>query len=158
MPADMDTANPVKNDQHQYSRVNFLDLDIQIVISQGSAAFAYKVYRKPGSAYAYLPYGSYHARHVFRGWLKAELLRLLTHSSSPSIWLEECSIFRSTCATEATLSKPLTPASAKSTGTSGKLCWNPRSGALTTMPFSLITADAYSPTEMRLELMSYEGT
>ena len=73
--------------------MNFLDLDIQIVYSLGSAAFAFKVYRKPGSAYAYLPYGSYHARHVFRGWLKAELLRLRTHSSSPSVWLEECRTF-----------------------------------------------------------------
>ena len=43
--------------------------------------------------YTYLPYGSYHARHVFRGWLKAEMQRLLTHSSCPSVWPEECSIF-----------------------------------------------------------------
>ena len=40
-----------------------------------------------------MAYGSYHARHVFRGWLKAELQRLLTHSSSPTVWLEECRIF-----------------------------------------------------------------
>ena len=44
-------------------------------------------------AFAYLPCGSYHARHVFRGWLKAEMQRLLTHSSNPWVWLEECSIF-----------------------------------------------------------------
>ena len=31
--------------------------------------------------------------HFFRGWLKAEMQRLLTHSSCPSVWLEECSIF-----------------------------------------------------------------
>ncbi len=47
--------------------MNFLDLDITIVYSDESADFAFKVYRKPGTAYAYLPYGSYHARHVFRG-------------------------------------------------------------------------------------------
>ena len=63
--------------------------------SDGSADFAFKVYRKPGTAYAYLPYGSYHARHVFRGWLKAEMHRLLTHSSSPDVWLEECGVFYS---------------------------------------------------------------
>ena len=34
-----------------------------------------------------------HAQHVFRGWLKAEVQRLLTHSSNPSVWLEECRIF-----------------------------------------------------------------
>ncbi len=75
--------------------MNFLDLDITIVYSQASADFAFKVYRKPGRAYAYLPYGSYHARHVFRGWLKAEMHRLLTPSSSPSVWLEECAVFYS---------------------------------------------------------------
>ncbi len=57
--------------------------------------FAFKVYRKPGTAYAYLPYGSFHARHVFRGWLKAEMHRLPTHSSSSTVWLEECAVFYS---------------------------------------------------------------
>ena len=75
--------------------MNFLDLDITIVYSQASADFAFNVYRKPGTAYAYLPYGSYHARHVFRGWLKAEMHRLLTHSSNPTVWLEECAVFYS---------------------------------------------------------------
>jgi hypothetical protein len=28
------------------------------------------------------------ARHVFRGWLKPEMHRLLTHSSSSTVWLE----------------------------------------------------------------------
>jgi hypothetical protein len=79
--------------QHQLRRVNFLDLDIQFVRAHGSATFAFKIYRKPGNAYADLPYGSYHARHVFRGWLKAEMQRLLTHSSNPSVWLEECRNF-----------------------------------------------------------------
>ena len=79
--------------QHQLQKVNFFDLGIQFVHSQGFTRFEFKVYRKPGNAFAYLPYGSYHARHVFRGWLKAEMQRLLTHSSNPSEWLEECSIF-----------------------------------------------------------------
>ena len=79
--------------QHQLRRVNFLDLDIQFARSHGSAAFAFKIYLNPGNAYAYLPHGSYHARRVFRGWLKAELQRLLIHSSNPSVWLEECRIF-----------------------------------------------------------------
>ena len=41
--------------------------------------------RKPGTAYNYLPNGSYHARHVFRGWFKVEMHRLLTHSSNPTV-------------------------------------------------------------------------
>jgi hypothetical protein len=92
-PSAVDAINPAKFDQHQHRQVNFLDLDITIVYSPGSADFDFKVYRKPGTAYAYLPYGSYHARHVFRGWLKAEMHRLLTHSSSPAVWLEECGLF-----------------------------------------------------------------
>jgi hypothetical protein len=67
--------------------------DQLIVCSQTSVEFAFRVYRKPGTAYAYLPYGSYHARHIFRGWLKAEMYRLLTHSSNPTVWLEECAVF-----------------------------------------------------------------
>ena len=92
-PSVMDAVDPAKFDQHQHRRVNCLDLDIRIVNSCGFSGFAFRIYRKPGNAYAYLPYGSYHARHVFRGWLKAELQRLLTHSSSPTVWLEECRIF-----------------------------------------------------------------
>ena len=92
-PTGVDAADPAMLVQHQLRRVNFLDLDIQFVRSDGSAAFAFKIYRKPGNAYAYLPYGSYHVRHVFRGWLKAEMQRLLTHSSNPSVWLEECRSF-----------------------------------------------------------------
>jgi hypothetical protein len=94
-PSAEDAVNPAKFDQHQHRQVNFLDLDITIVYSQASADFAFKVYRKPGTAYAYLPYGSYHVRHVFRGWLKAEMHRLLTHSSSPTVWLEACAVFYS---------------------------------------------------------------
>jgi hypothetical protein len=55
MPTDVDAADPATLVQHQLRRVNFLDLDIQYVRSHGSAAFAFKIYRKPGNAYAYLP-------------------------------------------------------------------------------------------------------
>jgi hypothetical protein len=89
----VDAEVPAKFNPHQHSRVNFLDLDIRILDLHGSPEFEFRIYRKPGNAYSYLPYGSYHARHVFRGWLKAEVQRLLTHSSNPSVWLEECRIF-----------------------------------------------------------------
>ena len=92
-PLDVDATDPAMLVQQQLRRVSFLDLDIRFVSSHGSTAFEFRIYRKPGNAYAYLPHGSYHARHVFRGWLKAEMQRLLTHSSCPSVWPEECSIF-----------------------------------------------------------------
>jgi hypothetical protein len=49
-------VNPAKFDQHQHRQVNFLDLDITIVYSSESADFSSKFYRKPDTAYAYLPF------------------------------------------------------------------------------------------------------
>ena len=93
IPLETDATNPAKFDRYKHRRVNFLDLDARIVYTIQRAGFEFSVYRKPGNAFSYLPYGSYHARHVFRGWLKAEVLRLLTHSSTPTIWIEECRRF-----------------------------------------------------------------
>jgi hypothetical protein len=73
-----DAVNPAKFDQHQHRQVNFLDLDITLMYSPESDT------AKPATAKAYLAYGCYHARHVFRGWLKPEIHRLLTHSNNPS--------------------------------------------------------------------------
>ena len=91
----VDAINPARFAQDQHKRVSFLDLDLQFFYLTGSAKFAFKVYHKTGNAYlyAYLPYESYQARHVFWGWLKAKMHRLLTHSSSPTVWLEKCSFF-----------------------------------------------------------------
>jgi hypothetical protein len=88
-----DAIDPRKYNKLGLLHVNFLDLDINIVRSEISTYFNFKVYRKPGSAYAYLSYGSYHARHIFRRWLKAEMHRLLTHSSNPDVWLKEITVF-----------------------------------------------------------------
>lgn len=88
-----DATDPTRFKLDQHSRVSFLDLDICVKYICGTIRFEFRVYRKPGNSYAYLPYGSYHARHTFKGWLKAELHRLLTHSSNPQVWLEECRTF-----------------------------------------------------------------
>ena len=82
MPSARDAADPAVFDRTKHRRVNFLDLDIKAVYTTTMVEFEFGVYRKPGNAYAYLPYGSYHSRHVFRGWLKAEMHRLLTHLSN----------------------------------------------------------------------------
>ena len=74
----------------QHSRVNFLDLDIRAVYTTTMVEFEFGIYTKPGNACAYC---SYHSRHVFRGWLKAKMHRLLTHSSNINIWLEGCHKF-----------------------------------------------------------------
>ena len=93
MPSAGGAANPAVFDRNKHSRVKFLDLNIRAVYTTTMVEFEFCVYWKPGNAYVYLPYGSYHSRHVFRGWLKAEMHRLLTHSSKVNIWLEECSKF-----------------------------------------------------------------
>jgi hypothetical protein len=49
----------------------------------------FRPYRKPGNAYAYIPFNSFHGRHTFRGWIIAEILRLLTHSSEIEFWQQE---------------------------------------------------------------------
>ena len=80
-----------------HGQVNYLDLDmsLQRVVSWTGATIRvlFRPYRKPGNAYAYIPFSSFHGRHTFRGWVLAELLRLLTHCSTPELWREEGSIF-----------------------------------------------------------------
>ena len=80
-----------------HSQDHFLDLRMTLerhpvktrTGSRITLRVTFQTYRKPGNAYAYIPFNSFHGRHTFRGWVLAELLRLLTHSSSPEIWKEE---------------------------------------------------------------------
>ena len=78
-----------------HRQVNFLDLDLtwNQAETRKSSQISMRPYRKPGNAYAYIPFNSFHGRHTFRGWVVAELLRLATHSSTPNIWLEETKCF-----------------------------------------------------------------
>ena len=92
-PPAQDATNADNFDFQMHQKVNFLDLEIKVLLTEEIPCLDFKVYRKPGSAYAYLPYGSYHARHIFQGWLKAEMHRLLTHSSNPDVWFEEITFF-----------------------------------------------------------------
>ena len=67
----------------RHEQVNYLDLDmsLQLVRTRGGATrrVLFRPYHKPGNAYAYIPFNSFHGRHTFRGWVRAELIRLLTH-------------------------------------------------------------------------------
>jgi len=67
---------------------NYLDLSIEI----SHDSIQYEVFSKPGNAYAYLPYGSFHVRNSFRAWIKALLATALTHSSSYSRWSSRCQL------------------------------------------------------------------
>ena len=77
----------------RHARVNFMDLDLALERERTRTLVSFRPYRKPGNAYAYIPFTSFHGRHTFRGWVLAELLRLLTHCSSEDAWMEEARFF-----------------------------------------------------------------
>jgi len=92
-----DATNPSKTMEKRHDQVNYLDLDMSLQRVRTRIGTTIRVlfrpYRKPGNAYAYIPFTSFHGRHTFRGWVRAELIRLMTHSSTPEIWKAEGSIF-----------------------------------------------------------------
>mmetsp|Transcript_36994 Transcript_36994/g.98300 ORF Transcript_36994/g.98300 Transcript_36994/m.98300 type:complete len:153 (-) Transcript_36994:62-520(-) len=81
------------NETGKFQNVDFLDLSISVDSNEAEKSLSFGVYHKPGNSYAYLPYGSFHTRHTFKAWLKAEVVRLLTHSCTATRWLEECRTF-----------------------------------------------------------------
>ena len=81
--------------EREHGQVHFLDLYIwaQLVVNAGRTSTMHRVmflpYCKPGNAYAYISFNSFHGRHIFRGWIIAEQLRLLTVSREPEQWKDE---------------------------------------------------------------------
>ena len=62
-----------------HGRVNFLDLAYSAYcLGLTLLSELFRLYRKPGNAYAYIPFSSFHGRHIFQGWTIADFLRLLT--------------------------------------------------------------------------------
>jgi hypothetical protein len=92
-------TDPMVVKEREHGQVHFLDLDMWVkyvsVARRTDTIFRvlFRPYRKPGNAYAYIPFNSFHGRHVFRGWITAEILRLLTHSSELEIWKQEGAFF-----------------------------------------------------------------
>jgi hypothetical protein len=86
-------------DEFDHGQAVFLDLDMSLEYVTASQRFSttfrviMRPYRKPGNAYAYIPFKSFHGRHVFRGWILAEIIRLLTHSSKLEFWQREGMFF-----------------------------------------------------------------
>ena len=96
LPTIEDAVDPTKFDHDKHRRVNFLDLNIKIIFTMIPSCLVmleFGVYSKPWNAFSYIPYGSYHQRHIFCCWLKAEVYRLLPHCSNAKIWIEECRNF-----------------------------------------------------------------
>ena len=77
-----------------HTKAVFLDLDIRIIqCDHFRRAIEFKVYGKPKNAYAYIPFDSFHVRHIFKGWIKAELIRITTHCSTKELWKKELQAF-----------------------------------------------------------------
>ena len=94
-----DATDPVVVKEREHGQVHFLDLDMWVKYVSAARRtdtdfrVLFRPYRKPGNAYAYIPFNSFHGRHIFRGWITAEILRLLTHSSELEIWKQEGAFF-----------------------------------------------------------------
>jgi hypothetical protein len=84
----LDAANPEMVAVKRHDQVNVLDLDMTLQRKRtrmGTTVtfrVTFRPYSKPGNSQAF------HGRHTFRGWVLAELLRLVTHSSTPELWKE----------------------------------------------------------------------
>ena len=55
--------------------VAYMDLQITKQVQGDTATFVISTYQKPHNRYLYIPYTSFHRRSVYRGFVKAELLR-----------------------------------------------------------------------------------
>lgn len=55
--------------------VAYMDLQITKQVQGQEATFCISTYQKPHNRYLYIPYNSFHRRSVFKGFVKAELLR-----------------------------------------------------------------------------------
>jgi hypothetical protein len=92
-------TDPTVVKEREHGQVHFMDLDMWVkyvsaaLRTDTNFRVLFRPYRKPGNAYAYIPFNSFHGRHVFRGWITAEILRLLTHSSELEIWKQEGAFF-----------------------------------------------------------------
>ena len=83
-------------DRNKHKQVNYLDLSIWIEYDERGVrapSFVHRTFAKKGNAYAFVPYKSYHCRHVFSGWVKGYIIRLLVNSSKVEFWNQDCQDF-----------------------------------------------------------------
>ncbi len=93
------TWSSTANDLPAQQQVDFMDLTVSlsrdppIHPEPRLTRVNFRLFRKPRNLHQYLPFNSFHPRHTFRGWVKAELLRLRSHSSTKELYLSERSKF-----------------------------------------------------------------
>ncbi len=91
--------DPVAVDEFDHGQAVFLDLNTSLEYVTASRRFnttfgvILQPYQKPGNAYAYIPFKSFHGQHVFCGWILAEIIHLLTLSSKLEFWQRDGMFF-----------------------------------------------------------------
>jgi hypothetical protein len=80
-------------DPAYYRSVNFMDLRCKLLKRNGGLCCEFSPYSKPNNAYSYIPFDSFQPEHQKFGWIKAELLRLLTHCSRKETWSSHICVF-----------------------------------------------------------------
>lgn len=75
--------------------MNTLDLHVFKGPSLAQGRLDYKVHQKTLNKYMYLPIGSAHKPNVHKAWIKAELIRYITHSSREEYYVEMVDVFTS---------------------------------------------------------------
>lgn len=67
------------------TNVDYMDLTVTKVIgADGRGRFVLSTYQKPHNRYLYIPYNSFHRPCVFKGFVKAELLRYAVTNTLPA--------------------------------------------------------------------------
>lgn len=69
--------------QRNKNRLAFLDLWIvkDMSVDGDLVPICFETYQKPHNKYLYIPYFSHHRPHIFKAWVKAELLRYAVNST-----------------------------------------------------------------------------
>jgi hypothetical protein len=89
----MNTMHPNIKFNWEYSRTSAVILDLEIQYDSDTGCLSFHTYTKPINRFQYLPYSSAHPTHVFKGWIKAELVRHATHCSSESAFKQQTELF-----------------------------------------------------------------
>jgi hypothetical protein len=77
----------------KHRSVVFMDLRCKLSDQISFLQFEFSPFVKPNNAYSYIPFNSFQPEHQKFGWIKAELLRLLTHCSTKVTWSSHIKTF-----------------------------------------------------------------
>jgi hypothetical protein len=83
---------PSSDFHHSRTTINMLDLTIYRP-SPSSTTLSFRLYTKPCNRFLYIPFSSFHTKSTLKGFIKGELLRFASHSSSFSNYNDSANLF-----------------------------------------------------------------